>query len=567
LRRFLQTGLFGLLLLLAGCGLSQEPAIISTRALPTPTTTPVPDRGLPTSIDLANGRRIFMGEQGCVLCHGQNGLGDGPVAAEIACSMPKLADPDAHRGKALLAWFAITSNGNNGGETCPMPAWRGRLSEAERWDVASYAYSLRYSETQLALGGQVWAQTCAACHSEGSEGNLPNFANPALLVNQSDTDLWRFLSEGGDGAVHNFAAKLTEAERWAVVAHLRALAWANPVPLAATEEVAPTPAPTLLAVAPVPDGVFTVRARVEVGTANVSLPINGIIGSLRVVVLAANGPEEIWRSQTEIAADGSFTFNEVPRRDGAFYIVTTTFAQVEQFSPPLQLTGETALNADGGLSLPLTVYETTNDPSVIKIELARFFFDFLNGREVLVQAALRYRNTSDKLYISGQDEAGNRLGYRFALPPNLISAELAEDLAGQYQLRNDSVTAVLPTAPGTAYPLQLSYRIGYDGQALRFALPNQLTDALIISIPEAVPFPDARFDVDEPVRIQAGTYASYALRGGFAPGPNSSPIQITIQPLGGQQASVVWLLLAAAAVIFGLAIFAIIRLDRGQRAA
>src|SRR5256885_988691 len=114
--------------LLAGCGgLANEPEIIRTAALPTITPTAPPDLGYPSArVSLARGAAIFQGAQGCQACHGTDGKGNPQMQQQFVCPFPDFTDPEMARGKTVNAWFAITSNGNNGTPNCLMPPWKGR---------------------------------------------------------------------------------------------------------------------------------------------------------------------------------------------------------------------------------------------------------------------------------------------------------------------------------------------------------------------------------------------------------------------------------------------------------
>src|SRR5579864_2217758 len=95
-----------LMLTMSGCGsLAAEPRIISTVPVPTITPTVPPDVGKPAApINMARGAEIFEGKQGCALCHGGAGHGDGPLAADLSCPLPDLANLADSRNKTILAW-------------------------------------------------------------------------------------------------------------------------------------------------------------------------------------------------------------------------------------------------------------------------------------------------------------------------------------------------------------------------------------------------------------------------------------------------------------------------------
>jgi len=226
-------------LLLSGCGsLASEPAIISTAPVPTVTPTLPPDVGHPiTRVDLADGATLFGSQQGCQACHGAGGQGDGAVAANFSCKLPNVTDPNTARTASIADWFAMTTNGNGGDQTCLMPPWNARLTEQQRWDVTSYLYSLHYTSDMLGKGAQVWSDNCAACHGDHGAGDgpkasnsarpVPNFTNPAYLISYSDAKLYGSVTNGVGAAMPAFGSKLDDDSRWAVVAYLRSMTWNN----------------------------------------------------------------------------------------------------------------------------------------------------------------------------------------------------------------------------------------------------------------------------------------------------------------------------------------------------
>lgn len=72
--------------------------------------------------------------QNCVVCHGSQGRGDGPEVATLNPRPPDMTQPhSASHTDGYL--FNIITRGSSGSA---MPAWNGRLSESERWDLVNY---------------------------------------------------------------------------------------------------------------------------------------------------------------------------------------------------------------------------------------------------------------------------------------------------------------------------------------------------------------------------------------------------------------------------------------------
>lgn len=87
--------------------------------------------------DARKGKTVY--EKSCVLCHGPQGRGDGPVGKTVT---PPAADfTSAASKKRTDAELLATIE--NGRPPTAMVGWKGQLSEAEIQDVLAYVKSLR----------------------------------------------------------------------------------------------------------------------------------------------------------------------------------------------------------------------------------------------------------------------------------------------------------------------------------------------------------------------------------------------------------------------------------------
>jgi len=115
----------GVAIVIAGLSSAlRAPGSIDARRNPTP----------PTSESLAIGERIYRAH--CLRCHGADGRGRGPAAATL---FPRPTNFVAHFGSGhvhpdgrLYYWITEGMAGTG------MPAFRGRLSEMERWHVINF---------------------------------------------------------------------------------------------------------------------------------------------------------------------------------------------------------------------------------------------------------------------------------------------------------------------------------------------------------------------------------------------------------------------------------------------
>src|SRR5580704_334857 len=88
----------------------------------------------PSASALAAGRSIYLDK--CIQCHGQTGKGDGPEAASYYPAPASLVDAKHMNSVTDGEIFYQISQGRK-----PMPAFRKRLTEGQRWQLVLYVRS------------------------------------------------------------------------------------------------------------------------------------------------------------------------------------------------------------------------------------------------------------------------------------------------------------------------------------------------------------------------------------------------------------------------------------------
>jgi mono/diheme cytochrome c family protein len=129
---------------------------------------------------VARGRKSFE-TLGCVKCHGPEGRGDGPSAAELKDNLGRAISPRnltadvLRRGESSAVVHRTVRTGIAG---TPMPGF-SQMSNDEGWDVVHFVQSMRKGEATppadpVALGRFVVQQKkCNACHViEGDGGRV-----------------------------------------------------------------------------------------------------------------------------------------------------------------------------------------------------------------------------------------------------------------------------------------------------------------------------------------------------------------------------------------------------------
>jgi mono/diheme cytochrome c family protein len=426
------------ILLLAACGgLAGEPEIAAT--LPPRTAMPeVPVR----APDLAAGAQIFAAN--CVRCHGAAGAGDGELVLTGQVGPPSnFTQPEAARPQSPQQWFETITNGRL---EKLMPPWGDALSPQQRWDVALYTYTLHYTPEQIAQGEAVWTANCGeSCDSLPGVGTIND---------------WQALSQTSDAALRAAlpAAIASEEDAWAAVAYLRTHALQNTQMLGqqvaqpvATEEVAQPAAPTVSSAT-----TGAVVGMITNGTSGGESPAGLTVRLFRW----DNEFNPLEPISTTADAEGIFRFDGIPIDPTFSYAVAVDFRQRRFIS-------EFVRGSSNLLELPVTVYEPTEDPSVIVIRgIVNQLTAVANGLQVV--QVINFQNTSDRFYTTSDEVVdGQFASVVISLPPgaNIVGFPDGEN---RFIVSQDQTTVVdtLPVLPGDDHLVQLVYLVPYEGDAI-----------------------------------------------------------------------------------------------------
>jgi mono/diheme cytochrome c family protein len=72
----------------------------------------------------------------CIKCHGKTGNGDGPDATDLGLDPTRFSDPELQSQSDGSFYWKITVGKR------PMPGYKTRLSERDRWNVINYIRTL-----------------------------------------------------------------------------------------------------------------------------------------------------------------------------------------------------------------------------------------------------------------------------------------------------------------------------------------------------------------------------------------------------------------------------------------
>lgn len=509
------TGRLGWLILLAallaGCNLAGDitppPALATAQAAaPVPATTATPSTAdeapplpplavaaIPAGIDLARGGTIWA--EKCAACHGDSGMSDGAMTANLESPPPALGDPEVARAARPADWFSVVTDGRLDKLMPPFAS----LSDAERWDVVAYALSLSAPAEDPAAAEALYAENgCAECHGEaqGGGGGGPSFLIPGLIEQRSLDELTQAIRAGKPPAMSAYDGVLTDEQIVSLAVYVRSLAWSSPGPSAApTEPAAQSGA---------------IRGTVANGTSGGSLP-----EGLEVILTGFDGQQEAYRDTTSVAADGSYTFADVPTVEGRIYGATVAYADVLYFSAGAHLTG-------GGapLDLPITIHDPTTDASALRVERLHLLFDFSIPDRVQVLELWVLSNDSDRTVVAAPQSGVIEV----VLPTDASDLGFEDGTVGdRYLLTEDGFGDTQPVIPGTgSSQFIFSYLLPYEGR-LDFRRPTAYpVQAVVVLLPAEGVTADGEGLQDLGVQQMGGqmvhSYASGAIAAGGALG-------------------------------------------------
>jgi mono/diheme cytochrome c family protein len=464
-------GLCVVALALAGCaGLAGEPAIVST--LPPQPTTPAQTISLPQSApDLALGAQVFA--ENCTRCHGAAGKGDGEmVQSGQVTGVPDFTNPLTTQGAAPIAWYEVVTNGRL---DKLMPPWGGKLSEAQRWAVTMYVYTLANTPNQLKAGESVWGAKCADCHGKTGEGTAKGAPLPNLLQ-ASNADLLKLLVEGIPDKMPSFEKELSADDQTAVIAYSRMLTLKNAGGASQQVAAAPTAADTTAepATTPNPDaGAATtglISGKVTNKSAGGTVPSDLTLNLHVISDQNTTAPNDIL--QAKINSDNTYRFEKVPLQAGWQYVVTASYKGTAFNSE--------VVNGDPTkpqIDLPLNIYDVAADPSGIQVSgILTMVQPSQQQNQLEVVQIYNFTNASDRVFLKQENGTPSSVSVR--LPKGAAFEDFSN---GSYLISADGtqVTDTQPVLPGDSHVMHVAFTLPYFGgvaidQPLDYQLNGQV---------------------------------------------------------------------------------------------
>jgi len=532
---------FMLSLLLAACNFTLAEDITPPPNYVPPTAAPTMGALFPSvPPSPARGQAIF--EVKCAACHGTDGLGNGPQAGGLPVPVSAIGLRDIASQYNPAKWFTVITRGQMDRYMPPFTS----LSEAERWDVLSYVYTLSNTSSQVDEGAALYENLCESCHGpegDGSKGltagSSVDFSNQAFMAQVTSLGMYQAISNGLPPKMEAFNSQLNNSQIWALTAYLRTLNYDMSVPMAevrsptieTTSTVLPseiasqdaTPETTLMAgdVTPVGTADGTKVTAIEVSSTPVATEtpsssdgmITGLItngsggelpANLSMVLHGYVNMVETINLSTTVNSDGSYEFANVPLESNIAFIVSVDVDGTTYNSDVAVYNGSTI-----DFDLPITVFETTMDASSISADRLHIFFDFSNPDTVQVIEIYIISNSSNKTIVA--EEPGKAL-LTYTLPEGAINLEFENGQIGNPFISTENgfgdPTNILPGA--SSYQLMYAFDMPY-GKKLEIKQPFNISiGSVIVMTPDGVKVSSDQL-TDAGIRdVQGQSYSMYS---------------------------------------------------------
>jgi hypothetical protein len=218
------------------------------------------------------------------------------------------------------------------------------------------------------------------------------------------------------------------------------------------------------------EGNGVISGRVQNGTAG-----GGPVGSLTVTLRHFAGMQLAEERQTQTGPDGSFRFDGLPTSPQDAYLVVVRYAGVDYVGGMVQLHQQPEQTVD------LAVYETTTDPSTVRIASRSLVIAGASPelRAVDIMDILIVENSGDRTYL------GDRSGVVLRIPLPRGAQEIRPQPGfdyGQPRLEDGVLLTTGPLRPGSQ-TVVLSYTVPYEGTratlSIGTAMPTSTLRALV----------------------------------------------------------------------------------------
>ncbi len=277
------------------------------------------------------------------------------------------------------------------------------------------------------------------------------------------------------------------------------------------------------------------------------------VDSQEVILTTYLGEEEMETESTTTDSDGFFRFSEISTEPGLSYDVEVHYQEVEYKSERLVFNDDNLIK-----SIELIVYDTTEDPEVIEMELAHIII-YVEPDILQVEEYLLFINESDKAYVgttSSSDES-IRESLKFTIPKDAVELEAGYGLMDCcIIITENGFIDTMPVLPGPK-EVVYSYHIHPDSKKYVFSKDANypIRNLTLLIQGENIDISSEQLFAGEPLSIESSTF-NHLTGNNIARGERVS-VQLSGLPITRNPADILWLALILA-ILFGGFLFVFI---------
>lgn len=307
-----------------------------------------------------NGLLIY--NERCIVCHGEMGDGQGEQALQAGLQPATLADPAFKLTAVPAVMFDVISNGNMSAGMPPFgEASSNPLSDAEIWDMIALAYSFSTRPSEITAGETLATELSADTTTWPGLDYWFSRSNEQILAELDSDDILGIDVSG-----------LSEEEKLWLIDYGRSLHYTYTDPLAAF-------APVELA---------TISGQVINGSTNEIVTE----GEVRLRAFTSQ-LEELYSETVPVGEDGRFAFQIENVPADWVFLADVAYGDLTFNSDAAQVSV-----AEPAVELPMFVFDTTTDPSVITIDRLHMIITFAQD-QVTVSELYIFSNTASAVFV------------------------------------------------------------------------------------------------------------------------------------------------------------------------
>ena len=412
------------------------------------------------SVSARSGGALF--QENCAPCHGVQGDGDGPTAAELPSPPTVFADPQAVWELSPAQLFHTAKFGRM---DKMMPPWQSRMSDDEIWRAVFFAWNLHTDQQEIAQGSALYAESCAQCHGPGGAGDgeeatesLPDFTDAVYAMAHSQADWlngWQMAhAEVGEGWSSNDQASVLE--------YIRTFSYI-----------------------PVWESPYRPGNGVIAGVVEQSTPGGPSVDGAEVTLDAYADFAPVATFTMTVGVDGRFEFRDLATDPTIVYFASSPSGGISYSSPVLTLSPE-----QPALETSIRIYESTDDPGGIGIDRLHWIIDSQPGA-LVVRQIIAFGSSANHAYLGQMvDGVDEPVTVALMVPEGAVEITFENGVLGdRFRQVGDRIYDTTPMVPGEAVKqIIIGYVLPYaDMQAdiaQEFLYPVTQLNVLIADLPQ-----------------------------------------------------------------------------------